>query len=121
MGHGSKNANRGEAIMRNRARIEKLAEKIGEIGEQSEERRLQLKEELDALIEEFEGVKNELEERIDLLERSLWRKMMDKIKKVRKGNPADASNRAVIIKDGRVREEAHKRAEKEKIEKKGEK
>jgi hypothetical protein len=121
VGHKQKTANRGEAIMRNKARIETLARKIGEIGEQSEERRLQLKEELDALIEEFEEVKDELEERLDLLERSLWRKMMDRIKKMKKGNPTKAPNRAVIVKDGDVRKEAHKRAGKEKITKKGEK
>jgi hypothetical protein len=52
-----------------------------------------------------------------LLERSLWEKMMDRIKKTRKGNPTEAPNRAVIVDGGKVREDAHKRAGKEKVKK----
>ena len=121
MGHGQKNANRGEAIMRNKARIKELATKIGEIGKMSKESRTELKGEIEALAEEFEEISEALKGRLDLLERSLWRKMMDRIKKVRKGNPTKAPNRAVIIKDGDVRKEAHTRAGKETKKKKGEK
>jgi hypothetical protein len=122
VGHKQKTANRAAGIARNEARIKKLAQKIGEIGEGASEWRKELKDEIEVLAEELDESLDKIHARLDLLERSLWRKMMDRIKKVRKGNPTKAPNRAVIVKDGDVRKEAHERAGKEtKKKKKGKK
>ena len=46
MGHGQKNANRGEAINRNAARISKCAEKLKELGHIVKDVRLELGDEI---------------------------------------------------------------------------
>lgn len=75
MGHGQKNANRGEAINRNAARVSKLAEKLKELGGILKKVKAELKEE----IEEYTAVVDEyfveIEERLRLLERPWWKKL----------------------------------------------
>ena len=127
MGHGQKNANRGAAINRNAARNQKLAEKIGECSNDIGAVRKELKDKFDVLEIELADVKGmivlksdefaeflnmdyferneEIDARLEALERSIWRKTMDKIKdktkdktkdKKRAGDPASPNHRAVF-------------------------
>ena len=76
MGHGRKNANRGEAISRNTQRIRKLAEKHKALGEIVKDVRRELKDEIEEVVVVMNEYFEEIEERLRLLERPWWKKLL---------------------------------------------
>lgn len=79
MGHGQKNANRGEAIARNAARIGKLKSEVNEKMKFATKKATALGERLDAL-EKFKGEAQSiilgLNARVRLLERPWWKRIL---------------------------------------------
>jgi hypothetical protein len=115
VGHNIKTANRAEAINRNAARVKVLAEKIEEMGGLVGKIREELMEQVDLLIEQMQELENDFAEeirgvkdRLDLVERSIWRKIMDKMSEVvDRGDPAKPANRAIQLDIHSTRHEAH--------------
>lgn len=127
MGHGQKNKNRGEAIQRNAARVGALAEKLKEMGLLAKKLDAEQKEEINLIVAEMESMSGdivtlrsdldatltEVNRRLDLLERNMWRKFMDKMKDVvKRGDPAKPANRAIQLDIHSTRHEAHSRIKK---------
>lgn len=116
-----KKTNRGAAIEKNTGRIRILAQKIQQLADLVREVRRDLHDEIAELtdaVTDFEEEVNatlaEIDERLSLLERSTWRKIMDKMKDIKTGgNPAEPMNRAVALDIHSVRHEAHERIRKE--------
>jgi hypothetical protein len=103
VGHGIKTANRGEAIKKNSARVEMLARKLEELAKLTAQSNGDIAEQVEGIIEEMEEMENgfaeqilELKERLDLLERPIWRKIMDKVKK-KEPTPPTPNHRAVVL------------------------
>jgi predicted ribosome quality control (RQC) complex YloA/Tae2 family protein len=117
VGHNIKNTNRTEAINRNAARLQKLAEKLEEMGKLVGKIREELVEQVDLIIEHVDELETgfavqirEINDRLDLLEVPIWRKIMDKMKEVvDRGDPAKPANRAIQLDIHSVRHEAHSR------------
>lgn len=120
MGHNLKTKNRAEAINRNAARVQTLAEKIEELGGMVKKIREELIEQVELIVEEMGEISDRLDgfaadtmDRLDQLERPIWRKIMDKVKDViDRGDPAKPANRAIQLDIHSVRHEAHSRIKK---------
>ena len=116
-----KKTNRGEAIEKNTGRIHNLAQQIQKLADIVRESRRELHDEtmeLTDVFTDFEEEVNsqlaEISERLDLLERSVWRKIMDKVREIKSGgDPAEPMNRAVRLDIHSVRQDAHDRIKKE--------
>ena len=76
VGHGQKNTNRGQAINRNAARIKKLAEKLGELGEIVKKVKTGATKDLDEISVMVDEWFTETEERLRLLERPWWKRLL---------------------------------------------
>ncbi len=76
VGHGQKNTNRGQAINRNAARIKKLAEKLAELGKLIKKVKIEAKSDLDEISVVMDEWFTETEERLRLLERPWWKKLL---------------------------------------------
>lgn len=88
MGHGKKNANRGEAIQNNYARIKKLAEKHKELGNHLKDAKRELQDEINEILvvvdemdEEFKARLTELEERVLFNAQPFWKRWWQTWKK----------------------------------------
>jgi hypothetical protein len=68
MGHGKKNANRGEAIKNNYARVEKLAEKHKELGNHLKDTKRELQDEINEILVVVDEIDEEIKKRFDDLE-----------------------------------------------------
>lgn len=120
MGHNIKTANRTAAINRNAARTQTLAEKLEEMGKLVGKIREELVEQVDLIIEHVDELETgfavqirEINDRLDLLEVPIWRKIMDKVKEmIERGDPAKPANRAVQLDIHSTRHEAHSRIKK---------
>ena len=120
MGHKIKTANRTAAINRNAARTQTLAEKLEEMGKLVGKIREELVEQVDLIIEHVDELETgfavqirEINDRLDLLEVPIWRKIMDKVKEmIERGDPAKPANRAVQLDIHSTRHEAHSRIKK---------
>jgi len=120
MGHGKKNANRGEAINRNAARISKLAEKVGELGKELKVGFKGMVAEAKAADEAFQNLREVFGQRLTELEKPWWRKIMDKVKdKKKRGDPANPNHRAVIMDRSSVRKRPKDEEKKEEGKKEG--
>ena len=115
MGHNIKTKNRTEAINRNAARTQTLAEKISELGGHVAAIRKELIEQVELIIKEMDEFNERLDwlaansmDRLDQLERPIWRKIMDKMKEVvDRGDPAKPANKAILLDIHSVRHTAH--------------
>lgn len=118
MGHKIKTKNRGDAINQNAARVKVLARKIGELGNEMKEAKKSLVAMSDELSELINGDLYDLKEgtnrRLELLERPIWRKLMDRIKDKKGGDPAKPTHRAVMKDRGTIRQRPATGTEKEK-------
>jgi predicted ribosome quality control (RQC) complex YloA/Tae2 family protein len=120
VGHNIKTANRTAAINRNAARTQTLAEKLEEMGKLVGKIREELVEQVDLIIEHVDELETgfavqirEINDRLDLLEVPIWRKIMDKVKEmIERGDPAKPANRAVQLDIHSTRHEAHSRIKK---------
>ena len=76
MGHGKKNANRGEAIKNNYARVQKLAEKHKALGNIVKDARRELQDEINEILVVVDEMDEELKARLtELEERVLFNEM----------------------------------------------
>lgn len=115
MGHNIKTANRTAAINRNAARTQTLAEKIEEMGKLVGKIREELMEQVDLIVGHTDELETgfavqirEINDRLDLLEVPIWRKIMDKVKEVmERGDPAKPANKAILLDIHSVRHTAH--------------
>ena len=76
MGHGQKNANRGAAINRNAARVEELAKQLKNLGNLMKDMKREGMDETNEIMVVMDEVHEAFEERIRLLERPLWKKLL---------------------------------------------
>ena len=76
MGHGKKNANRGEAIQNNYARIRTLAEKHKALGNIVKDVKRELQDEINEILVVVDEMDEETQERLRLLERPWWKKLL---------------------------------------------
>ena len=76
MGHGKKNANRGEAINRNAARIHELANKLKGLGNIVKDVKRELQDEINEILVVIDEMDEETQERLRLLERPWWKKLL---------------------------------------------
>jgi len=76
MGHGKKNANRGEAIQNNYARIRTLAEKHKALGNIVNDVKRELQDEINEILVVVDEMDEETQERLRLLERPWWKKLL---------------------------------------------
>ena len=76
MGHGTKNANRGAAISRNAARVANLAEQLKNLGNLMKDMKREGMDEMNEIMVVMEEVHEAHTERLRLLERPLWKKLL---------------------------------------------
>ena len=76
VGHGQKNTNRGQAINRNAARIKKLAEKLEDLGKIVKKVKAEATKNLDEVSAVMDEWFTETEERLRLLERPWWKRLL---------------------------------------------
>jgi len=76
MGHGQKNANRGEAIQRNKARIAELATQLKNLGNLMKDMKREGMDEMNEIMVVMDEVHEAFEERVRLLERPWWKKLL---------------------------------------------
>lgn len=76
MGHNKKNANRGEAINRNAARVQELANKLKELGNIVKDAKRELQDEINEILVVIDEMDEETKERLGLLERPWWKKLL---------------------------------------------
>ena len=78
MGHQQRNANRAYRIEKNKERIEELARKIEEFGKILQKMKHEMGETLDETAIVVDEVFDETRERLRLIERPLWKKLLKK-------------------------------------------
>ena len=76
MGHGKKNANRGEAINRNAERVRRLSEKHKALGSIVKDVKRELQDEINEILVVVDEMDEEIKERLRLLERPWWKKLL---------------------------------------------